>query len=48
MRGGLLATKRAQELGANEALYLDSKERRFIDEAGSANIVVVLQDGHGW
>lgn len=43
--GGLLATKRAQELGANEALYLDSKERRFIDEAGSANIVVVLQDG---
>lgn len=43
--GGLLATKRAQELGANEALYLDSREQRFIDEAGSANIVIALKDG---
>ncbi len=43
--GGLLATLKAQELGANEALYLDSKEQRFIDEAGSANIVVVMKDG---
>jgi len=43
--GGLLATRKAQELGANEALYLDSAERRFIDEAGSANIIIVLKDG---
>ena len=43
--GGLLATRMAQELGANEALYLDSLERRYIDEAGSANIVIALKDG---
>jgi branched-chain amino acid aminotransferase len=43
--GGLLATKQAQALGANEALYLDSREERFIDEAGSANIVIVMKDG---
>ena len=40
--GGLLATRRAQELGANEALYLDSASHRFIDEAGSANIIVAM------
>jgi len=40
--GGLLATRRAQELGANEALFLDARERRYIDEAGSANIVVAM------
>ncbi len=40
--GGLLATREAQKLGANEALYLDSATRRFIDEAGSANIVVAM------
>lgn len=43
--GGLLATRKAQELGANEALYLDSAEGRFIDEAGSANIIIVMKDG---
>jgi branched-chain amino acid aminotransferase len=43
--GGLLATKLAQELGANEALYLDSAEGRYIDEAGSANIIVVSKQG---
>ena len=42
--GGLLATKLALEVGANEALYLDSKEARYIDEAGSANILVVTKD----
>lgn len=40
--GGLLATRKAQELGANEALYLDSARRLYIDEAGSANIVVAM------
>ena len=43
--GGLLATKQAQEIGANEALYLDAKEARYIDEAGSANILVCTKDG---
>ncbi len=43
--GGLLATVRAQQLGANEALYLDSAEGRYIDEAGSANIIIALKDG---
>jgi len=41
--GGLLATREAQKQGANEALYLDSGNRRYIDEAGSANILVVLE-----
>ena len=43
--GGLLATRAAQQLGANEALYLDAAEHRFIDEAGSANIIIAMQDG---
>ena len=43
--GGLLATRKAQELGANEALYLDSAQHRYIDEAGSANIVIAMKDG---
>ena len=42
--GGLLATLNAQELGANEALYLDSAQNRYIDEAGSANIVIFTKD----
>jgi branched-chain amino acid aminotransferase len=43
--GGLLATRRAQELGADEALYLDAAEHRFIDEAGSANIIIAMTGG---
>ena len=43
--GGLLATRMAQQLGANEALYLDAAQHRYIDEAGSANIVIALKDG---
>lgn len=43
--GGLLATKAAQDLGANEALYLDAAEHRFVDEAGSANIIFTTKDG---
>jgi branched-chain amino acid aminotransferase len=41
--GGLLSTKSAQDLGANEALYLDSAERKYLDEAGSANILLALK-----
>ncbi|MEX2131306.1 MAG: branched-chain amino acid aminotransferase [Pseudohongiellaceae bacterium] len=40
--GGLLATRKAQELGANEALFLDAGQRRYIDEAGSANIIIAM------
>jgi branched-chain amino acid aminotransferase len=40
--GGLYATRKAQELGAYEALYLDAAEHRYIEEAGSANIIVSL------
>ena len=43
--GGLLATREAQRRGASEALYLDAAERRCIDEAGSANILIVMRDG---
>ena len=43
--GGLLATRKAQEVGASEALYLDSVEQRYIDEAGSANIIIAMKDG---
>ena len=43
--GGLLATQRAQELGAQEALYLDPASHRYLEEAGSANIVLKMKDG---
>ena len=42
--GGLLATRKAQDKGADEALYLDSAEGRYIDEAGSANIIIAMKD----
>jgi len=38
--GGLYATRKAKELGANEALYLDAAEHRYLEEAGSANIII--------
>jgi branched-chain amino acid aminotransferase len=40
--GGLYATRKAQELGAYEALYLDAAEHRYIEEAGSANVIISL------
>jgi branched-chain amino acid aminotransferase len=43
--GGLMATQMAKDLGASEALYLDPAEHRYLEEAGSANIVVLLKDG---
>ena len=39
-----MATLNAQGIGANEALYLDSANNKFIDEAGSANIVIFTKD----
>src|SRR5690606_17475600 len=43
--GGLLATRKAKELGANEALYLDAAEHRYLEEAGSANIIISTGGG---
>ena len=43
--GGLMATQMAKDLGASEALYLDPREHRYLEEAGSANIVILLKDG---
>lgn len=43
--GGLLSTRSAQDMGATEALYLDSAERKYLDEAGSANILLSMKDG---
>lgn len=40
--GGLLSTQAAKDLGANEALYLDSAHRKYLDEAGSANILLAM------
>lgn len=40
--GGLLSTQTAKDMGANEALYLDSAERKYLDEAGSANILLAM------
>lgn len=42
--GGLLSTQTAKDLGANEALYLDSAERKYLDEAGSANILLAMSN----
>ena len=41
---GYLATKEAKENGATEALYLDPIHNKYIDEAGSANIVLYMKD----
>ncbi|MBU2644121.1 branched-chain amino acid aminotransferase [bacterium] len=40
--GGLLSTQTAKDMGANEALYLDSAQRKYLDEAGSANILLAM------
>ncbi|MFZ9584741.1 MAG: branched-chain amino acid aminotransferase [Pseudohongiellaceae bacterium] len=40
--GGLYATQKAKEQGAYEALYLDAAEHRYIEEAGSANVIISL------
>ncbi len=40
--GGLLSTQTAKDMGANEALYLDSAHRKYLDEAGSANILLAM------
>ncbi|MGE0711570.1 MAG: branched-chain amino acid aminotransferase [Planctomycetota bacterium] len=43
--GALLATKRAKALGFDEALFLDAREHRYLEEAGSANVYGIIA-GH--
>jgi branched-chain amino acid aminotransferase len=42
---GLRATLRAKKSGFTEVLYLDAKEKRYIDESGPANFYGITRDG---
>jgi branched-chain amino acid aminotransferase len=42
---GLRASLRAKKAGYTEVLYLDAKEKRYIDESGPANFFGVTKDG---
>jgi branched-chain amino acid aminotransferase len=42
---GLRASHKAKELGFTEVLYLDAKEKRYIDESGPANFIAITKDG---
>lgn len=42
---GLRATMRAKENGYTEVLYLDAKEKHYIDESGPANFFGITKDG---
>lgn len=39
---GLLSTRQAKDLGADEALYLNATTREYLEEAGSANILIAM------
>jgi branched-chain amino acid aminotransferase len=41
---GMRATVKAQAAGYGEALYLDARERKYIDEAGTANFFGITKD----
>lgn len=42
--GGLLLAKQVKEEGYDEVLYLDAREHRYLDEAGSANVYGIKGD----
>lgn len=42
---GLRATIGAKKKGFNEVLYLDSKEKKYLDESGSSNFIGITADG---
>lgn len=42
---GLRATVGAKKRGFTEVLYLDAKQKRFIDESGPANFFAITRDG---
>ncbi len=41
---GMRATLRAKEQGFTEVLYLDAREKKFIDESGPANFFAITKD----
>lgn len=41
---GMRATRHARERGFTEVLYLDAKEKRYIDESGPANFFAITAD----
>jgi len=43
---GLRASMGAREKGFTEVLYLDAKDKRYIDESGPANFFAITKDGH--
>jgi len=43
--GSLLAQARATEKGCDQVVYLDSHERRWVEEVGGMNIFFVMRDG---
>ncbi|NIA08565.1 MAG: branched-chain amino acid aminotransferase [Nitrospiraceae bacterium] len=40
----LMASKEAKELGFTQVLWLDARERRYVEEVGTMNIFFVLED----
>ncbi len=42
---GMRATARARERGYTEVLYLDAREKKYIDESGPANFFGIMPDG---
>lgn len=42
---GMRATKRARDAGYAEVLYLDAREKKYIDESGPANFFAITKDG---
>lgn len=42
---GMRASAKAKNLGFTEVLYLDAKEKRYIDESGPANFLAITSDG---
>jgi branched-chain amino acid aminotransferase len=40
--GSLIASRRAAEHGYNQVLWLDAKERRYVEEVGAMNILFVI------
>jgi branched-chain amino acid aminotransferase len=42
---GLRASLRAKKAGYTEVLYLDAKEKRYLDESGPANFFGITKDG---
>lgn len=42
--GGFFIKQKVQTQGASEVLFLDSKEQKYLDEAGAANIIIYTKD----